>query len=103
MTEQPRQGPVDLDRRAFLQLVGLGAGATAAGWSLASCAATTELRVESWVGADGSPLWTPPPFPVPTWGDGGSAADDAQRFASDRKSTRLNSSHRSLSRMPSSA
>ena len=31
------------------------------------------------------------------------ASVDVQRYAQDRKSTRLNSSHRSLSRMPSSA
>jgi uncharacterized protein len=81
MNEKQLNGSVDLDRRAFLQLVSLGAGA-AAGWSLASCATSPASSPESWVGADGSPIWTPPPLPMPAWGDGGSATDDAQRFAS---------------------
>ena len=38
-----------------------------------------------------------------TWGDGELNDDWYRDWETDRKSTRLNSSHRSLSRMPSSA
>ena len=50
--------------------------------------------------ADGNPL---PPLAVIPNGNRYLIIDGHKRFGSDRKSTRLNSSHRSLSRMPSSA
>jgi secreted PhoX family phosphatase len=76
-----RPVPVELDRRTFLQLAGLGAGAAMAGVPLAGCAAPSAPRL-GWVGPDGSPTWTPVRLPIPAWGDGGTAGDDAQRLAS---------------------
>jgi secreted PhoX family phosphatase len=75
------EGPVELDRRAFLELVGLASGAVSAGLPLAACAATASSAPEGWVTSDGAPTWTPPRLPIPAWGDGGTAEDDAQRLA----------------------
>lgn len=74
--------PVELDRRTFLQLAGIGASAAALGASLEGCAAPGEsANAVGWVAPDGTPSWTPPRLPIPAWGDGGSAEDDAQRLA----------------------
>src|SRR5216110_309775 len=66
--------------------------------------ATTEIYTSSHTLSlhDALPIWSPPAiggFPRPQPGSGCRACASA----SDRKSTRLNSSHVSLSRMPSSA
>ena len=75
----------ELDRRAFLGLFGLGAGA-AAGlrlWAPRTAALAAGGGGEDGVFAlaDGTPRWTPVALPIPAHGDGGSAETDRERLA----------------------
>lgn len=78
-----------IDRRAFLKYVGYGAGAallgplarSATGEASSTAAGAARGALQPWVNVDGTPTWSPVPYPLPHPGDGGSAATDAQRFA----------------------
>ncbi len=74
----------EINRRSFLKYVGAGATLFTGLTPLPSWLPQADAAVhplDPWTHSDGTPLWQPPPYPVPLPGDPQPAATDAQRLA----------------------
>ncbi|MGF1634482.1 MAG: PhoX family phosphatase [Phycisphaerae bacterium] len=74
-----------LNRRSFLKYVGYGAAAFATGPALGplarAAAAASPALPAAWMKPDGTPAFSPVPYPVPLPNDPGDAAADKRRLA----------------------